>query len=145
MVRTIEQKLECLRKAILSSKKHILAGDPRRIYSQYIRYALNEFDYLNLCTSSEAKDLKQNFIHEHVIPHAIVMAKLLELDPLTDENMMAILNKFYYICKITKEEDKRLSAAGFKQKMPPGWDGESCSVFARYEHAKVGISILKSQ
>lgn len=142
--RTIEQKLECLRKAISNSKEHIEAGDPTRIYSQYIRYALNQFDYLNFCASSEASGLKQDCIHEHVVPHAIVMAKLLALDSLTDENIMSILNKFYFICKITKEEDKRLNAAGLKSAMPKEWNSENGSIFARYEHDDVGIFILKN-
>lgn len=146
--RTIEQKIECLRKAISNSKKHIQAGDPRRIYSQYIRYALDEFVYLNICTSTEAKAKglkRKDVIHEHVIPHSIVMNKLLELDPLTDENIMSVLNKYYIICIITKEEDKRLNAAGLRRNMPPEWNEENGSVFARYEHDKVQLSILKNQ
>jgi len=143
-IRTIEQKLDCLRKVISNSKEHIEAGDPPRIYSQYIRYALNQFDYLNFCASSEASDLKQDCIHEHVVPHAIVMAKLLALDSLTDENIMSILNKFYFICKITKGEDKRLNVAGLKSAMPPEWNSENDSIFARYEHDNVGIFILNN-
>lgn len=144
-LRTIEQKIECLRKAISNSKAHIEAGDPPRIYSQYIRYALNQFDHLNFYTSSEAKDLERKYvIYEHVIPHNIVMTKLLALDSLTDENIMFVLNKFYFICKITKEEDSRLNAARLRRNMPAEWNDENGSIFARYEHDNVGIFILKS-
>lgn len=146
--RTLEQKIECLRKAILNSKEHIRAGDPQRIYSQYLRYALDEFAVLNIFTSVEANGLKRkDVIREHVIPHAIVMKKLfdLDLDLLTDNNIMSILTKYYFICKITKEEDKRLNAAGFNRNMPADWNEETGSVFARYEHEKVSISILKNK
>lgn len=146
MSRTIEQKLECLRKAISNSKKHRESGDPERIYSQYIRYALDEFSDLNFCTSKNAKNLKRKeVIHEHVIPHRFVMNKLLELNSLTDEAMLQIIKKYYIICKITKEEDNRLNTAKLRKSMPPEWDEENDSLFARYEHEKVNISIFKSE
>lgn len=143
-MRTIEQRLECLRKAISNSKEHIRADDPRRIYSQYIRYALDEFVDLNFYTSTKADGLvsRKCVIHEHVIPHSIVMDKLLNLNLLTDENIMSVLNRFYVICRITKDEDRLLNVNGLRSKMPDGWDEKTGSVFARYE--KVGISFLRS-
>jgi len=142
MMRTLEQKLECLRNVISNSKEHILAGDPPRIYSQYIRYALDEFKDLNFFISTGASGLKRaDVIHEHVIPHHLIMKKLITLDELTDEKIMAVLNKFYFICRITKDEDKRLNNEGLRSKMPNGWNEERDSVFARYE--KVGISLLR--
>lgn len=144
--RTLDRKIECLRKAILNSRQHRLAGDPQSIYSQYIRYALHDFVYLNICTSIEAKDPKRkDVIHEHVIPHIIVMNRLLKLDSLTDDNIMEVLKKYYIICKITKEEDRRLNAAGLKKKMPPEWNEEEGCGFARYKHHEVNIEILNSQ
>ena len=53
---------------------------------------------------------------------------------------MSVINKYYVICAITKEEDKKLNAAGLRTKMPPEWDEKKDSVFARYE--AVGISIV---
>ena len=141
-MRTIEQKLECLRKAISNARAHARAGDPTRIYSQYIRYALDEFKHLNICTSVKAHGLKRkDVVHEHAVPHSIVMKKLLELDSLTDESIMSVLNKYYVICVITKDEDDRLTSAGLRSKMPDQWNGENDGVFARYEHEKVRISI----
>ena len=141
-MRTIEQKIECIKKVILNSQEHIKAGDPTRVYSQYVRYALDEVKGLNFCTSKEAKGLKRKEVtHEHVIPHSIVMNKLLSLDSLTNENIMSILQKYYVICAVTKEEDKRLNAAGLKSKMPDGWDETNDNVFARYE--SVGILICE--
>jgi hypothetical protein len=139
--RTVEQKLECIRKVISNSKEHIESGDPKRVYSQYIRYALDEIKNLNFYTSKKAKGLKrEDIIHEHVVPHSIVMNKLLSLKPLCNENIMEVLNKFYVLCAITKEEDKLLNAAGYRSKMPDGWNEDTDSIFARYE--EVGISIF---
>ena len=139
--RTYEQKLACLRKAVSNSKEHLAAGDPPRVYSQYIRYALDEFRKLRTYTSIEAHGLSRDVVREHVVPHSIVMDKLLNLDSLTDEKLESVLQKYFSICVITKAEDLRLTAAGFRSKMPPGWDEEAGSIFARYDHEKVKISI----
>lgn len=142
--RSQEQKIECLRKAISNAKEHIQANDPRRIYSQYIRYSLDEFKDLNFYTSIEAKGLeRKHVIHEHVVPHSIVMEKLLSLEVLTDENIMSVINKYYIICKITKAEDKRLNAAKLRSKMPEGWNDKTDSVFARYEQKQVNIPVIR--
>lgn len=143
-MRTIEQKLECIKKAILNAQEHIQAGDPRRVYSQYLRYALDEVSDLNFCVSKAAKGLKRkDVIHEHVVPHSVVMEKLLSLDPLTHETIMTVIKKYYVICAITKEEDKKLNNEKLRTKMPEGWDENNGSVFARYE--KVGISVINDK
>lgn len=91
-MRTIEQKIECIRKAVLNAQEHIREGDPRRVYSQYLRYALDEVSDLNFCVSSSAKGLKRkHVIHEHVVPHSIIMNKLLSLNPLTHETIMTVI------------------------------------------------------
>jgi len=141
--RTDEQKLDCIKRAISNAQEHMRANDPRSVYSQYVRYALHEVSDLNFYTSIEAKGLKRKeVIHEHVVPHGLLLEKLLSLNSLTNENIMAVLQKYYVICKITKEEDKRLNSAGFRSKMPEGW-ADNDSVFARYE--KVGILIDNGQ
>ena len=56
-MRTIEQKLECIKRVIFNTKEHIRYGDPKRMYSQYIRYALDEVSELNFYTSKRAKGL----------------------------------------------------------------------------------------
>lgn len=141
-MRTIDKKLECLKKVLLNSQWHITSNDPSRIYSQYVRYALDEFKYINLHISEKAKKLKRkDVIHEHVIPHAIVMKKLLSLDQPTTDEILLIIKNYYFLCLITKDEDELLTAAGLRSKMPQGWDEGKNSVFARYE--KVGIKIHK--
>lgn len=142
-MRTEEQKIECVRKVILNAHEHIRSGDPAKIYSQYIRYALDEFRHLNSYTSREArKPTHTGVINEHVVPHSIVMKKLLSLAPLTNETIMSVVQKYLVICVITEEEDKRLSAAGLRSKMPKGWDENNGDVFSRYQ--AVGISIYET-
>ena len=143
--RNREQKIECLRKAISNAKEHQQANDPPRIYSQYVRYAIGQFKGLNVAyTSTEAKDLERKLVtHEHVVPHSIVMKKILSLEVLTDENIMSVINKYYIICIITKAEDKLLNAAKLRSKMPKGWNDKTDSVFARYEHEEVNIPFMR--
>ena len=113
------------------------------MYSQYIRYALDEISDLNFCTSESAKGLKRkDVIHDHVIPHSIVMNKLLSLKEPSNESIMKVIKKFYILCAITKEEDGLLNSAGYRSKMPDGWNEEKDSVFARYE--SVGIIVCNS-
>jgi len=139
-MRTRDQKLDCIRRVLANSKEHIRHGDPKRMYSQYIRYALDEIADINFCTSEQAKGLKRKeVIYEHVVPHSIVMDKLLALNDLRNEKIFKVIEKFYIVCAITKEEDKRLSAAGFRSKMPDGWNADTDSVYARYN--AVGIVV----
>ena len=137
--RTYQQKLECLRKAIINSKEHIRNGDPTRIYSQYLRYCMDEFSSQpDFQSSVEAKELKRKDVTlEHVVPHSFIMNKLLSLEELTNENIKSVIQKFHIICRITKDEDKRLNRSGLRSKMPDDWDEENGSLYARYE--KVGI------
>lgn len=141
-MRDMTQKLDCLRRVILNSKEHIKANDPKRIYSQYMRYAMDEFSKMNKCTSENASGANsKDVIHEHVVPHSIVMNKLLEIENLTNENILSVLQKYYVICDITREEDQLLNNAKLRSKMPRDWNEESDSIFARYE--AVGISVRR--
>jgi hypothetical protein len=141
-MKEIDKKIDCIRRVIINCKNHIDFGDPKRVYSQYLRYSLDEVLHINFCTSKNANGLKRkDVVYEHVVPHSIVMEKLLSIDPLTNENILKVLRKFYIICAITKEEDRLLNAAKLKSKMPDGWNEETGSFFARYE--AVGISIIE--
>lgn len=138
----LDRKIDFIRRVIINCKNHINLDDPKRTYSQYLRYALDEVSDINFCTSKNAKGLKRkDIIYEHVIPHSIIMEKLFSIDPLTNENILKVLRKYYIICAITKEEDRLLNAAKLRSKMPDGWNEETGSVFARYE--SVGISTIK--
>lgn len=136
-----EEKLNCLKKVIFNAQEHMRVGDPTRIYSQYLRYALDEFRDMNFYISENARGLFRNeVIHEHVVPHKIIMGKLLSLDCPTNCDILSIIKKYYVICRITKAEDKLLSSLGLRSKMPSGWDEESGCVFARYRYAGISVS-----
>ncbi|MBA2079463.1 hypothetical protein PCA_13240 [Rhodanobacter sp. PCA2] len=60
---------------------------------------------------------------------------LMELDPLTNESVEALLRRYFTVMLVTEEEHARLNASGLRSIMPPDWDGEN--VFARYD--AVGI------
>ena len=143
-MRSEKQKLKCLKLAVSNAQKHSRAGDPKKFYSQYIRYALGDFDRINFYTSKNAINLdRSNVIHDHVVPHNIVMGKLLKLNPINETNLKSIIYKYLVICKITKEEDRKLNSAGLKSKMPMDWNEDTDSIFARYE--KVGIEICEKR
>jgi hypothetical protein len=135
--------LTCLKNVVLNAQAHQKAGDPTRIYSQYIRYALNQFDKHEgiRLTSRKAKGkVRPAIVHDHSIPHSFVLNKLLALKNVTNEALKEVINKHYRIGIITKEEDELLTRSGLRKKMPDGWDEKSGSVYARYE--KVGITLF---
>ena len=140
MTRSIEQKTECLRKAILNSREHISAGDPKRIYSQYMRYALDQFKDINAFISGEAMDMRRNeTIDDHVIPHTIVMEKMISLNSLDSECIKNSVGKYFALCRISRRENMLLNEAGLKSRMPNGWDDRAADMFARY----YAVGILK--
>jgi hypothetical protein len=59
------------------------------------------------------------------------MVKATKSGCLTRELVYELLDKYYYICTVTKEEDSILR----KQKMPPDWDKNN--PFYRYQVAKI--------
>lgn len=129
-MRTIDEKLTCLKRVILNAQGHVRCGDSRRIYSQYIRYALGEFVSIHFyCSQNAAGRGRRDVIHDHVVPHAIVMTKLLALSTVTNDNLDQVISRYLAICAITREEDHRLSAAGLRTKMPHGWDENAGDVF----------------
>lgn len=65
------------------------------------------------------------------------MNMLMDNKILTPEVIQEILEKFYHVRLVTKEEDHRLHTAGLRPKMPGDWDGEN--IWARYE--AVGIKV----
>ena len=143
ILRDKKQKLECIRKAVVNAQEHIRAGDPRRVYSQYIRYALDEIRNEYFYVSTKAKGLSKNeIIQEHVVPHSIILDKLIALKSLTPKKISDILDRYYAICEITKDENQKLDKKGLRSKMPEGWkDNGLDDRFARYDH--VGIKYSK--
>ena len=141
-MQTEQKRIECLRKALKNAHEHIEAGNRPRIYSQYIRYVLDDFRDLNFFKSEEAECLPRREVrYDHVVPHSWIMNKLLGLNSLTDESILSVLEKYFFICAISKREDKLLNDAGLRAKMPKDWDPDKGDVFERYKIA--GITPVK--
>lgn len=107
--RTEEQMLTCLRNAVLNAQAHQKAGDPSGIYSQYIRYALNQFDKqegVRRVSRKASGKIRPGIVHDHSIPHKFILNKLLSIKNLTNHAVKEVIDKYYRIGVLTKEEDK---------------------------------------
>ena len=89
---------------------------------------------------------KSNLIYEHIIPKEkyiqtpiIQSAKDGKLK--SELEIKELLNKYWYIATITKDEDKILSQLGFNKKMPDDWDNQN--IFARYDKANIKLYTLE--
>ena len=80
--------------------------------------------------------LKQCVV-EHTVPLMHIVNMLMELTDINEDRVVQILEKYYHITLVTKDEDGRLNASGLRSRMPAAWDG--IDMYARY-HA-VGIAI----
>lgn len=139
-----EKELEALRKAVINSQEHVRAGDPARIYSQYLRYAMDQFSGINRYASVLAKSAAQeDVVNDHVVPHAVLMRMLLSLENPSIEDIWYIIDNYYVICTITKGEHEGLRGSALGSRMPDGWDMDTGDVFARYKSA--GVSVADSQ
>ena len=77
-------------------------------------------------------------VYDHAIPFRYLQEDLLALEDPTEHSVAEGLNRYGVIVLITKDEDRRVSKAGYNSRMPQGWDG--VDPFARYK--AVGIEVL---
>lgn len=102
--------------------------------------------------SEEALDLIENetkfntskFSFEHMVPKGKYIFNRIKEEVkknISDDELQKLIyelvDKYYYVALITRDENKKLSTQGYKQKMPEDWKGES--IDARYQ--KAGIEI----
>ena len=73
---------------------------------------------------------------EHVVPQMYIVNLLMDMDTINKKNVKLILEKYFHVLLVTKEEHQKLNASGLRSTMPEDWDGEN--IWARYE--AVGIS-----
>lgn len=120
---------EGLNKFLSNAYLH-MAGNKNKYYkSHYVsKFAIEKI---------KDKDFK-SLVFEHVVPKSIYIQKPCEdaarNNIITAEFIENILNKYWVIATITKEEDKKLLMCS----MPNDWDG--CDIFARYKAA--GIELI---
>ena len=72
---------------------------------------------------------------EHVIPQMYIVNMLMDMSTINKDKIRNILEKYFHVLLVTKEEHRRLNASGLRSKMPDDWDGEN--IWARYD--AVGI------
>ena len=91
----------------------------------------------NIPRSKEAVDKKTNECEvEHVVPQMYIVNMLMDMHTVNRNNVKLILEKYFHVLLVTKEEHQKLNASGLRSTMPEDWDGEN--IWARYE--AVGIS-----
>ena len=88
-----------------------------------------------------------NFSFEHMVPKGKYIFNRIKEEAkknISDDELQKLIykliDKYYYVALITKDEHKKLSNKGYKQKMPEDWDGQSFK--ARYQ--KAGINIKRN-
>ena len=105
-------------------------------------------------TSKAFEDLvnkNPNFDHKDVVVEHAIPAKILITEAnkrvlngsISNANELYIfLKKHYYICIITKDEDKHLNKAGLKNSMPTSWTGLNDVWTKRYGAVGIGLKTL---
>ena len=140
----LSQKISMLIVVIKHCKEHLEFGTPKRVWSTYFRYALNELEKdIKYESKALLNNPDQKVIYEHAIPFRIVRDKLMSIEELTMESVSYILNKYHVVAKISDEEHQKLKDAGLDSKMPENWDGEN--KFARYDAIDIEIVELNNK
>ena len=96
---------------------------------------------------SEIEFNTSNFSFEHMVPKGKYIFNRIKEEAkknISDDELQKLIykliDKYYYVALITRDEHKKLSNKGYKQKMPEDWDWES--IEARYQ--KAGINIKRN-
>ena len=93
---------------------------------------------------SETEFNTSDFSFEHMVPKGKYIFNQIKEEAkknISDDELQKLIyklvDKYYYVALITKDEHKELSNKGYKQKMPEDWDLES--IEARYQKAGINI------
>lgn len=96
---------------------------------------------------SETEFNTSNFSFEHMVPKGKYIFNRIKEEAkknISDDKLQKLIyelvDKYYYVALITRDENKKLSNQGYKVKMPEDWDGQSFK--ARYQ--KAGITIKRN-
>jgi len=72
---------------------------------------------------------------EHAVPMMVIVNMLMDQDTLTLDFVKTILESFYRVCLVTKDEHRRLNKIGLVSRMPSDWN--RADVWARYRRAGI--------
>lgn len=129
-----------LRKYHLSSKGigedlyYLTESYFRNLDSYKGKHSMSDFISLQAIKAVEEGNITGNLKYEHMIPKNIYIKAFPERTlngKITEEFIHDILDKYYYVCTVTKEEDSLLHAS----KMDEDWD--KVNPFLRYERAGI--------
>ena len=72
---------------------------------------------------------------EHIVPQMVIVNMLMDMEDITNAAVKTILEKYFHVMLVTKEEHQKLNASGLRSTMPSDWDKKDA--YARYK--AVGI------
>ena len=140
--------LDYIRKAVKQAKKAQKYGFTRNECSRNLKTALHQYwqnkemgqhsqsQRKNLPRSVEASKRELKGLRlEHVVPQMWFVNQLMDMDTIDKEEIRELLETYFRVLLVTKEEDAKLTEAGLRYKMPKDWDEEN--PWAR--HDAVGI------
>ena len=81
---------------------------------------------------------KGEIIYDHAVPFRYLQEELLALEPVTQEAVRQVLERFGTIVLVTKAESAKLDENGYSHNMPDGWD--RVNLLARYN--ALGIELV---
>jgi hypothetical protein len=81
-----------------------------------------------------------NVTLDHAVPSIILNRTLKQEKFNTNEELLEFLRKHYFMCLITKEEDKKLNK--YKQTMPDDWNNDWENWDARYKKVDIVLKVL---
>ena len=146
------KRLELIVKAIRYCQHVKAMGMPAAAYSKALREPVY---FLWECRDGLSKERRPKvrstgalgmhcgsgvLIYDHAVPLRYLQEQLLSLSSVTTRSVRRVLDKYGIVVLITKDEDRRLSTAGFRSRMPDDWDGRDA--LARYK--AVGIELVSN-
>jgi hypothetical protein len=102
---------------------------------------MHEGYYYGLSEGFIKNEDKPSIRIEHGIPAKVLIRILNRMQLTSNEELLDFLRSVYSICLVTKEEDKKIDKAGYREKMPDGWNIPDDW---RIRYVYSGINLLKS-
>lgn len=100
---------------------------------------LSQKKNINRSVAAEGKELSELQV-EHIVPKTWFVDQLMDMKvkDLTQKNVKNLLEKYYHVLLVTKDEHSKLGALGLRSKMPNKWDEKN--IWARYDDVGIEVS-----
>jgi len=135
---TLDVILYCLDKKIKEVRLRLLMNDIFEYLETFegFYYGISEEAYKLINNNVVSSDI---VTLDHGVPLKVLIQELKSIKPKDREELLNFFKKHFFLCFITKDEDKKLNKYKLKQKMPIGWEGDGKNWKIRYE--SVGITL----